>query len=613
MPLPPIRILTPEFFAASTFCFVKKLTGQDKIFIELLAKIYYDSSAEVRFKLLKSSLLEHRLKMRLGQYFRGCLSFLLLIFPAAMATASMSASPVSCAKILLSPNIQKMAQKDLPFFFQEHEQIAKLFKAQASLRDLGITWQKFERIAHAFSKNKSLLRRINADLAHPTPVYLHNLKNYLDQGPHHSLTLPVFIQRLPAIYNLYLAALKSRINQIITELRFQAYMNSNFDTYLSSGDDEFFQAKITEKENENEDQEDKLGTLLAVSTLEVRLLFKRSNKYDWKHLVTYNARETDPDHRYILQIIQQVVETFDNDPQLNFLVLRLDDVNDLLARDAAQAKFIVRRNLSDAYFQGQNDYFGEIEIEASTFSQHPILALSNITHELEHALQRNHDFHLKPYAPSLKSTYPRGFFFSEISARIKELDYLKEQLERRLPLLKQSHHPHPSNPSSAHPELLREIKSIFTYAQSALEGGLLFAQQTKEMFVRLQDYFANPQQAQLRFTITECDDLNQIFAQSNGRFKLWSRPSPENNHHLLVKVHISKVGTFEYRLSLTTSPDYSSPLDPIFNHYLGRPSPRTIRASLQKQVERWQRSLGHLRQTLQAQEQEWQELQNLAN
>lgn len=556
--------------------------------------------------------------MRLGLYFGGCFSFLLLVFPAAAAMPNISSSP--CAKILLSPNIQKLVQKDLPFFFQEHEQIAKLFKAQKDLHDIGATWKKFERIAHELSKDKSILRRINANLAHPAPAHLANLKNYLAQYQIKSLTPQVFIQRLPEIYNLYLDALKDRINQLITELRFQAYMNSNFDTYLSSGDDAFFQAKLEVKERENEEEEndvedeDNDDDSLAMSTQEVRLLFKRTNKYDWKHLVTYNARETDSDHRYILQIIQQAVETFDHDPQLNFIALRLDDVNDLITRDALHAKFMPRRNLSDAYFQGVNDYFGEIEIEASTFSQHKILALSNITHELEHALRRNHDFHIRPYAPSLKSTYPRGFFFSEISARIKELDYLKEQLELRLPHLKHRHHAHQAGQSATDAELAHEVKAIFSYAQNALEGGFIFALQTQEAFIRLQDYFANPGQSQLRFTITECDDLNRIFAQSNGRPKLWSRPAPGNNHHLLVKVNISKVGEFEYRLSLTTSPDYSSPQDPLLGHYpWQRPSPIVIRASLQRQAERWQRSLGHLRQTLQAQEQEWQELQNLAN
>ena len=562
--------------------------------------------------MLISRLLEHRLKMRLGQYFGGCLSFLLLVFPAAAATPSISPSSSSCAKILLSPNIQKLVQKDLPFFFQAHEQIDELFKAQKSFQDLGRIWKKFERIAHELSRDKSLLRIINADLAHPTPAHLHNLKNYLAQLSTKYLTPQVFIQRLPEIYNLYLKALKNKINQIVTELRFQAYLNSNFDTYLSTGDDEFFQAKITEKDNEQDHENDHHGTLLSGSTLEVRLLFKRFNKYDWKHLVTYNARETDPDHRYILQIINRVIETFDNDTQLDIIALRLDDVNDLIARDAAQARFVARRNLSDAYFQGKNDYFGDIEIEASTFTQHPILTLSNITHELEHALQRNRDFHLKPYAPSLKSTYPLGFFFSEISARIKELDYLKEQLDLRLPLLKRSHHPHSSHQSFPPPELLPEIKAILTYAQNALEGGFLFAQQTQEVFTRLQDYFANPAQSHMRFTLTECDDFNQIFAKSNGRPKLWSRPSPENDHHLLVKVHISKVGEFEYRLPLATSPDDISPLDPLFFHYPWRPSPATVRASLQKQVERWQRTLHQLRQTLMALEQEWAILQKQA-
>ncbi len=166
---------------------------------------------------------------------------------------NISSSP--CAKILLSPNIQKLVQKDLPFFFQEHEQIAKLFKAQKDLHDIGATWKKFERIAHELSKDKSILRRINANLAHPAPAHLANLKNYLAQYQIKSLSPKVFIQRLPEIYNLYLDALKDRINQLITELRFQAYMNSNFDTYLSSGDDEFFQAKLEVKERDSEREE----------------------------------------------------------------------------------------------------------------------------------------------------------------------------------------------------------------------------------------------------------------------------------------------------------------------------------------------------------------------
>ncbi|MBP5297362.1 MAG: hypothetical protein J6Y94_08550, partial [Bacteriovoracaceae bacterium] len=437
-----------------------------------------------------------------------------------------------------------LIKEGLPFFFQDEASLEVFFGKANSLEDLYTAWAKFEKLAAFLAKHADLANLIlKKAMARDDELDFWGVIEFMTEYQLESLIAEDFYRRLPTIYNVLLHTIKERINLHLQKLqkeagiakdaqeRFQLHEGDYVSRQLLNPLLRLFGSNYFAKIRTNV-QDWRLT--IPIYTKLITHTFTRQELPLWEKLANLPLplpHPQDPTARdvyYMQQILKIIVHAFQENPSLAQLKLTIRDVNDVVRKNARQGKGGTAGSIGGT-FQKDGATGGKINLDADTFCAGHITTLSVLIHELGHLASEKMDILIRDYKKTGK-VYQDRFILSEVSARVRELNYLQKILDAFWAQIEQD----PENI-----KLLQDIGFVLQRADHTITMGQELAARSRQTLDTLfEEAYLNDGE-NLRYALREYDERGTLVAQGNSATLTdWTVPAPDNNHHVTIEIGI---------------------------------------------------------------------------